>query len=220
MVFAPPRHWTTTFLAATVALVLGAIPAVAASVVATVLDETGRPLADAVVTIVARAGTVVPADPNRLARAEVDQKNETFVPSVVPLRPGGQVVFHNSDSIRHHVYSFSPLHPFEMVQAAGEMSSPMLFDKPGVVAIGCNIHDQMAAYVYVTEAPFAAATDSAGKAVIADVPVGNFVATFWHPRLRAGTVPPERAFEIGASDSSFSVTLSVAPARRARPRDY
>jgi plastocyanin len=201
--------------------VLLAWPAAAATVTATVTDDHGRPLPDAVVMIAPEPGAPVPKpDGGPLAIATIDQKDETFVPFVVVIHTGGSVVFHNSDQIRHHVYSFSPLHRFEMVQPPGDVSPPIKFDQPGSVAIGCNIHDQMIAYVHVTDAPWAKVTDADGHAVIAGVPAGHFVATVWHPRLRPRTEPPAMPLTLATENSTLAVTLPVLPPRRARASDY
>jgi hypothetical protein len=193
----------------------------AATVTATVTDDRGRLLSDAVVMISPEPGTPMPAaTPGRLASATIDQKDETFVPFVSVIHTGGSATFRNSDPIRHHVYSFSPIHPFEMVQPPGEVSAPVRFDRPGSVAIGCNIHDHMIAYIQVTDAPWARVTDAAGHAVIADVPAGRFVATVWHPRMRHGTEPPAVSLQLANDNSTLAVTIPVLPPRRARASDY
>ncbi len=193
----------------------------AATVTATVTDDHGRQLPDAVVMISPQPGTPSPSfEGSRLATATIDQKDETFVPYVVVIRVDGTVTFHNADGIRHHVYSFSPIHRFEMVQLPGETSAPVRFDQAGSAAIGCNIHDQMTAYIHVTDAPWAMVTDAAGRAVISDIPAGRFVATVWHPRLRPGTEPPAVSLTLATQNSTLSVSLPVLPPRRARSSGY
>ena len=193
----------------------------AATITATVTDDQGRLLPDAVVMITPAPGMPVPPpERNRIATATINQKDETFVPFVVVIHTGGSVTFRNSDQIRHHVYSFSPIHQFEMVQAPGETSPPVRFDKPGSAAIGCNIHDHMIAYIHVTDAPWAMVTDANGRAVIADVPAGRFTATVWHPRLRPGVEPPAMPLLLANENSTLAVTIPVLPPRRARASDY
>jgi len=200
-------------------LVLG--EARAATITATVTDDMGRLLPDAVVMITPEAGTPSPPlQDSRIAAATIDQKAETFVPFVVVIRTGGTVTFHNSDPIRHHVYSFSAIRQFEMVQAPGETTPPIRFDQPGSAAIGCNIHDHMTAYIHVTDAPWAMVTDANGRAVIADVPSGRFVATVWHPRLRPRAEPPAVNLVLSHDNSTITVTLPVLPPRRARASEY
>lgn len=193
----------------------------AATITATVTDDHGRLLPDAVVMIMPDAGTPTPPlAGSRIAAATIDQKDETFVPFVVVIRTGGTVTFRNSDPIRHHVYSFSPIRQFEMVEAPGEMSQPIRFDHPGSAAIGCNIHDQMIAYIYVTDAPWAMVTGTDGRAVINDVPVGHYTATVWHPRLRPRAEPPAVPVVLVTENSTLAVTLPVLPPRRVRGSEY
>ncbi len=205
----------------TLSLLLWAWAAAAASITVTVTDDAGRPVPDAVVTVTAPAGT--PAPPlggSRLATATINQLDEVFVPSVVVIRTGGTVTFRNSDAIRHHVYSFKQTRRFEMVQQPGETSQPMVFDKPGAVAIGCNIHDHMTAYVLVTDAPWAQVTDATGTALIDDLPPGQVVASVWHPRLRPASDPPAHALTLETAASALAVTIPILPPRRPRAREY
>ncbi len=214
------RLWLSLALAGALAL---AYPdgAHAATITATVTDDLGRPLPDAVVMISPDSGMPPPPpDAGGIATATIDQKDETFSPAVVTIRIGGSVMFRNSDKIRHHVYSFSPTRRFEMVQAPGETSAPIVFDKPGAVAIGCNIHDHMTAYVYVTAAPWSKVTGANGQAVLSGLPAGRFVATVWHPRLRPRAEPPVQALSLATDHSTLSVTIPVLPPRRPRTRDY
>jgi plastocyanin len=216
----PPR--LAIQAAVLVVVLLTHLPAgLAATVTATVTDEAGRLLPDAVVMITPEPGAPVPKlEGSRLATAIIDQKDETFVPYVVVIRTGGTVTFRNDDAIRHHVYSFAAIHQFEMVQAPGEVSPPVRFDKPGSAAIGCNIHDNMTAYIHVTDAPWAMVTDAKGRAVISDIPAGRFIATVWHPRVKPNVVPPAMPLVLATENSTLSVTIPVLPPRRARTPEY
>jgi plastocyanin len=163
---------------------LAAQPARAADLVVKVGDDHGRPVADAVVTVLPRAGGAPKRPPP--ARRTIDQKNLMFVPYIEVFRPGDQVVFRNSDSTRHHVYSFSPVKAFEFVLAPGESSQPQLLDKPGVVAVGCNIHDHMISYLYVSDAPWIAHSGASGVVTIHGLAAGAYDVRVWQPRLRPG----------------------------------
>jgi hypothetical protein len=139
-----------------------------------------------VVTLTA-VGGALPAP--RVTPAILDQFDKEFIPSVLPIYVGTSVTFPNRDNIRHHVYSFSAPKKFELPLYIGTPAAPLVFDKPGVVVLGCNIHDWMVAYIYVLTTPFFAKTDKDGKARIADVPPGAYEARVWHPRMR---VPAEK----------------------------
>ena len=95
---------------------------------------------------------------------------------------GTPVTFPNRDSVRHQVYSFSPAKRFELPLYTG-VPQAVVFDKPGVVVLGCNIHDWMVGYVYVSESPYFAKTNADGKAVLADLPPRSYVVRVWHPQL-------------------------------------
>lgn len=155
-----------------------------------VTDRKGQPVSDAVVTVVvhgvANTGRAS-ADRGTPARHLVDQKALTFTPYVEVLRPGDEVAYRNSDRTRHHVYSFSPVKAFEFVLAPGATSTPMKLERSGVIAVGCNIHDGMINYLYVSDAPWAARTGVDGVISFKDLPAGAFDVRVWQPRL-----PPRR----------------------------
>ena len=185
----------------------------AATVEINVADSGGVPAANAVVSLV--ADNSMPASgPRTPEKSIIDQRHETFLPLVVIVRRGGNVVFTNNDTTMHQVYSFSPIKQFQFEIDKGQISKPVIFDKAGVAAIGCNIHDNMVAYVYVADAPFAAITDASGHAEIPDVPEGQYTADAWHPQLRIGRKPQPVPLTVDANrvKLSISVALTAAPA--------
>lgn len=155
----------------------------AASVQARLVDATGQPLANAVLSL--RGPLGAEAEP---PLAVMDQQAKQFVPNVLVVRTGTAVSFPNSDNIRHHVYSFSPAKRFELRLYQGTPSQPVRFDKPGVVVLGCNIHDWMVGYVYVTDDPWFAVSDAEGRASLAQLPPGRYAVSLWHPLL-TGRLP-------------------------------
>ncbi len=144
-----------------------------------VTGDDGAALADAVVLLTPLAGAR-PAPP---AEAVIQQVNRTFLPLVTVVPVGSRVAFPNLDRIRHHVYSFSPAKKFDIKLYAGDPPAPVLFDRPGVVVLGCNIHDGMLAFVVVTEAPFFGKTGADGRVRLAGAGAGEYRAQLWHPRL-------------------------------------
>jgi plastocyanin len=191
-------------------------PAVTAELAVRVADARGTPVADAVVTAVLRAGS--PPLPVQSRLHVIDQKNETFIPYIEVFRPGDRVIFHNSDATRHHAYSFAPARQFEFVLAPGESSAPLQLDQLGVIAVGCNIHDQMITYFYVTDAPFVARSASDGRARI-DLPAGSFDVRVWHPRLRPGSTDNVQAVvaAAGSAPANLVYTLTLLPDQRSSP---
>lgn len=195
------RSVTRWWLACWTAL---ALPAMGATLHVTVLDEQGKPVPQAAVFLesAAAARAVQP-----LAHAEIAQAKKAFSPSVLVVPVGTPVAFPNRDTVRHHVYSFSPAKRFELKLYLGTPTNPVLFDKPGIVVLGCNIHDQMLAHVVVVETPWYGLTDAAGNVSLRDVPAGAYRLRTWHSRLPVGAAAQEQAQRLEADASSAKVVL-------------
>lgn len=163
-------------------LFLMAAPAAAVELVVQVRTANGAPVPNAVVTLYP-GGRPASLGPAR-GTYQVAQRDLQFSPFVLVVPVGAQVAFPNFDNVRHHVYSFSPVRRFELRLYAREQSRRILFDRPGIVPIGCNIHDGMIAYVNVVDTALAGRTDAAGR-IRFDAPAGALVARLWHPWLRA-----------------------------------
>jgi len=200
-------------------LVLATIANVAqaqnAELAASVVDEQGRPLADAIVVAVPADGSLrLPARPRD---GVVDQVNKEFTPKVTAIVVGTPVTFPNNDNVRHQVYSFSPAKRFELPLYAGVPAQPVLFDKPGVIVLGCNIHDWMVGYVYVSESPYFAKTGSDGKALLADLPPRPYVVRVWHPQLDASEESTRQNVDASsASRLAVTWTLKLKPEVKVR----
>lgn len=191
----------------------------AAGLVVQVTDQHGRPVPDAVVTGRPHARAQAPLP--RAAQVHViDQKDLMFVPYIEVLRPGDAVVFRNSDGTRHHVYSFSPAKAFEFVLTPGQSSPPMTLAKPGVVAVGCNIHDQMASYLVVSDAPWIATTGKDGRATFPALPADTYDVQAWHPRLRPGRGSTPQASIVVAATGTASASFPVSLLPDPRMRDH
>jgi plastocyanin len=133
-------------------------------------------VAGAVVLIDAPAAAAAPGAPH----AVMDQRHETFVPHVLAVVAGTTVDFPNGDPVLHNVSSASPAKPFDLgMYPEGEVRS-VTFDKPGVVAIRCNVHPRMSAFVVVHANPWAAVTDEHGGYVITGAPPGSYPVRVWH----------------------------------------
>ena len=148
----------------------------AADVTLLVSDATGKPVTDAVVAFYDGKSPAV--NPNAAGR--IVQKNKLFNPKVTVVQTGSKINFPNEDSVRHHVYSFSPAKKFELKLYSGIPTDPILFDQAGVVTLGCNIHDSMVRYIYIVDTPFFAKTDDKGKAVL-KLSDGQYSYQAWLP---------------------------------------
>jgi plastocyanin len=185
--------------------VLAALPAQAVPVVVTLADAQGKPAANAVVSIHVR-GTAPAASGKTV---DLIQRERRFEPSVLAIQQGTAVNFPNLDTVRHHVYSFSPAKTFEIKLYAATPAAPVLFDKPGTAVLGCNIHDQMLAHVRVVDTPYFARTDEQGRAEI-DVPAGSHAIKVWHPSLGAEAEPAAQPLAVGATGLKLQLRL-VSP---------
>ena len=145
-----------------------------------------KPVEDAVVFVYEASGTFKgPEEP-----LVMDQVDKEFVPHLLPILIHSTVRFPNKDEIHHHLYSFSKAKSFELPLYKGEPAEPILFDKPGVVKMGCNIHDWMRGIILVLPNPYFAQTDSKGKAEL-ELPEtileeGDIELAVFHERLRGG----------------------------------
>jgi plastocyanin len=158
-----------------------------------VQDPQGRPLPGAVVFVESAAARAA-VRPG--AAAEVVQVNRQFVPavSVVPL--GTSVNFPNRDTVRHHVYSFSPAKRFEIKLYVGTPAQPVVFDSPGIATLGCNIHDTMTAWVVVVETPWHGQTGADGRLKLPAVPAGAHRLRAWHPSMPPGELPADLPLQV------------------------
>jgi len=196
-----------------------ALPLPAAELVVRLADAHGKPVEDAVVSVMPQAGAAAKPVPAPVTKI-IDQKNETFVPYLEIFRPGDRVQFRNSDSTRHHVYSFAQAKAFEFVLTSGESSAPLVLDKPGDIAVGCNIHDAMIAYLYVSDAPWVARSAGDGKAHIVELPPGAYSVSVWHPQQRPGKAqaPQTLTIDPAVTDVTAAFVLSLLPDPR-QPAD-
>ena len=183
-------------------------PAVAGDLTVSVRDAAGRPVQDAVVTVHPAAG--VPRGPIRFAwPLRMSQQEIQFQPYVLVAPVGGTVSFPNLDRVRHQVYSFSRGNRFELQLYGRDESRSHTFAAAGVAALGCNIHDQMLAYIKVVDTPWAAKTAAGGDVTLRAIPAGGATLRVWHPRL-AG-----RGNEI-----SQVVTITAAAGQRTVSGDF
>lgn len=182
---------------AAVGLLIGLVGwgAWAADVAIRVQDEAGQPLLDAVVFLdSAEAARAV----KPLIGVEMGQQSKTFTPPLLVVTKGTAVDFPNRDTVRHHVYSFSPAKRFELKLYVGTPANPVVFDQAGVVVLGCNIHDQMLAHIVVVDTPWYGTTAASGQVQFTGVPAGSYILRVWHSRLPVGQAAQAKTVQVGA----------------------
>jgi len=189
-----------------IATVLAAEPGISGRVV----GPDGKGIAEAVVFVQSPVDSTAAATRQR---AEMDQINKTFVPGLLPIVVGTEVRFPNHDQIHHHVYSFSRTKTFELPLYKGQDAPPVRFDKPGVVNVGCNIHDWMSGIILVLPTRHYAMTDANGRFTLPELPAGDYTLVAWHAQSRAKLDETAQKVQITANAADVTFTLALEPAK-------
>lgn len=185
-----------------VALALHSSQLSAGSLTMNITNQQQQPLADAVVEL--RSPGSKDSKPQRI---QVAQQQLTFVPFVSAVPAGSIVEFPNLDKTRHHVYSFSPAKQFEIKLYADKPEAPITFDTPGIVALGCNIHDYMQAYIYVSESNLVGVSDEAGQLKWPDITPGKYQLYLWHPWQLEPQQP--KVFDVVMPEQTAAFSLAI-----------
>ncbi|RTL15094.1 MAG: methylamine utilization protein [Burkholderiales bacterium] len=187
---------------ALLATALSPFAATAVPVTVQLLGPNGQPLAGAVVAVEVKGR---PARTST-AKAEMGQRDRQFTPQLLVVQTGTAVSFPNFDTVRHHVYSFSPIKVIDIKLYSGTPAEPIVFDKPGVAALGCNIHDRMSAHIVVVDTPTFARTDAKGEASF-DLPPGEHGVKAWHLGQKSQNLQSLR-LDITASGGTSVLSLA------------
>jgi plastocyanin len=199
--FAAGRQWRTLLC---FGLMLAVIAADAAELDVTVTDRYGRPVPNVAVFVQPDSNIRLPA-PTKLA--VMNLLDTQFVPQLLVVQVGTRGLFPNSDSVAHHVYSFSAPNNFVLPMFKGHMTPQVEFDDAGVVTIGCDLHDHMVGYILVVDSPAFGTTGPDGRTrLIADNPDGLSVS-IWSPRIRPDDENLRQTVKAGRSARlTFSLT--------------
>jgi plastocyanin len=184
------------------------LSASAAGLQVQVQDKNGKPLPNAVVFLES-ADAKSASKP--LKGVEVVQAAKQFSPAVTVVTTGTSILFPNNDTVRHHVYSFSPAKTFDLKLYAGVPANPVVFDKSGIAVLGCNIHDNMVAWVVVVDTPYFGKTDAQGHLTI-DAPAGSYKLRTWHASLPTGAAAAEQAQTVGGGNAPVVIKLAGSAA--------
>jgi len=210
------RASVATFVAVAVALVEAFGPTAARADFALRVEDPARaPVQDAIVSLTPLGGAAGPG--GAPGRATMDQVGLAFRPHVLAVRTGTVVDFPNSDQVRHSLYSFSAAKTFEVKLYKGFEAPPITFDVPGLVVLGCNIHDHMLGFVYVLDAPYFGVSDERGAVSIAGAPPGRYRLELRHPRLDESLVVAREI--VLPDDAARPLALGETPPPRPAPRD-
>jgi plastocyanin len=188
-----------------------------------VVDRDGRGVGEAVVTATPAAAGVGPSP--SLKSAVMDQRNLAFLPRVLVVAVGTSVEFPNNDSVSHQVYSFSAAKRFQLPLYKGEAHPPITFERPGLVVLGCNIHDAMVGYIYVTDAPYFGTTEMSGNLRLKGLPGGDYRLAIWSPFIADAPGSLARTVHVDSSEPApihvqLRLALRAQPEPKPRRRDW
>ncbi len=186
----------------------------AADVAGKVIDDQGNGIAQAVVFVQNPPQQSASKAPRK---ATLDQVDKQFVPRLLPIAIGTEIQFPNHDQIHHHVYSFSRIKSFDLPLYKGEATPAVTFDQPGVITVGCNIHDWMSATILVTPSQYFAVTDANGRFSLTGLPPGSFSLVAWHERSKAKLADTAQQIQAEGQPPELTFTLTLKPAPAARP---
>jgi plastocyanin len=176
-------------------------PAAAGTVHVKVIDERGTPVERvAVYAVPSNPAARTAAAPPAASSATMDQAHNAFVPHVLIVQAGSSVLFPNNDVVSHHVYSFSDPKSFELPLYKGNAHPPLTFEKPGLVVLGCNIHDGMLGYILVVDTAHYALTDRSGTLALESLAAGDYTLHVWTPRLKPNALPAAQPLTLAAAD--------------------
>jgi plastocyanin len=191
-------------------------PSVAADVNLSFVDVEGADVQDVIATLEVPDGQTVAAPAP--IEVEVNQYRQSFDPLVTTVPVNSDVRFRNSDSFAHHVYSFSKAKSFERRQSTSGVTEAITLENPGLIALGCNIHDHMLAYIYVSDTPYYGRSGRDGSVQMQDVPDGSYVLKIWHPRLKGKAI--EKPVNVSGDTVEINETLELKPPRKVKKSLY
>lgn len=202
----------STYASKLVGLLLLSSAASAVPLEVFVIDRDGQPVPDVAVYLHTSGVSAGLAEPG--TTAVMDQVDIKFTPNLLVVQSGTAVYFPNSDTVAHHVYSFSHPNHFKLPLYKGDTQPTVQFDNAGVVILGCNVHDNMLGYILVVDTPIFAKTDSSGAVHFDVAPNTVNTASIWSPRIRdaAALLSKKMEMDVGASAHiTFQMTKGLRP---------
>jgi plastocyanin len=198
----------------TLAGLLGSMSSEAADISVMVIDRDGHGIGEVVVTATPADSRAVSSSGTKAA--VMDQRNLAFTPRVLVVAAGTSVEFPNNDTVSHQVYSFSAAKRFQLPLYKGQVHPPVTFDRPGLVVLGCNIHDVMVGYIYVTDAPYFGKTDPGGGFDFRNVRDGEYRIGIWSPYIADSVADLSRTIRVSGNESA-TIRVQLRQMLRAQP---
>ncbi|MGV3625205.1 MAG: hypothetical protein ACO1OB_30610 [Archangium sp.] len=155
------------------------------------------------VVVLRRTDGATPKPRATRVRAVV-QKDKRFVPHVLAVPLGATVEFRNDDEVFHNVFSLSKPNDFDLGLYKNSAQREQVFNTAGPVHLLCNIHAAMNGWLYVSDSPWYAQADGAGRFTVKNVPAGQYEAEVWH-EWSSSTVKTPVKVTAGMTDLAFVV---------------
>ena len=146
---------------------------------------------------------------------EINQLDKEFIPLLTIAGVGSSLSFNNQDQLKHHIYSVSKANPFDLPLHNGRSTKIIQLNQPGIIKLGCNIHDWMLAYVYVAQSDRVKIMDKRSIVSFSDLPAGEYQIKIWSPRLRNTRKPVTTSVTL-AGGQSQTTTIKVKLRKRIR----
>jgi plastocyanin len=183
----------------------------AGEIQAVVRESSGKPVSDAVVFIYEVKGATFAAPSTPAVMNQIDKE---LAPHVLPVLAGTWVRFPNQDNIHHQLYSFSKAKTFELPLYKDVEPNPILMDKPGIIKLGCSIHDWMRGYIVVLDNPYFAKTGDDGAAALTGVPEGEYRLAVWSERLKETVEETIQKVTVGPRPAHVQFPPKLGPVRK------
>jgi plastocyanin len=160
--------------------------------------------------------------PKPAEKQTVVQRGKRFLPHVLAVPVGTEVLFLNEDKMFHNVFSLSRPNDFDLGLYEKGIARSTKFDAPGAVRLLCNIHSSMSAFVYVVDSPWYTQADARGQFTLRNVPPGEYVLHAWHetsakPSTQKVTVP-EGMLQVSALVTADAERTTFVPDKAGKPR--
>ena len=122
---------------------------------------------------------------------QVLQQGMQFRPALLPVQVGTAVTFPNDDNFYHNVFSYSKPKRFDLGRYRNDDRPPptVIFDKPGVIKLYCEIHQHMRGVILVLDTPYFTRTETNGLYRLQNLPAGDYVLKAWVDEKRVYEKP-------------------------------
>lgn len=111
----------------------------------------------------------------------LDQEGCRYIPHVLGVQVGQDLIIRNSDGILHNIHPMPTTNRAFNLGQPVEMDSVQTFDEVEFyIPIECDVHDWMRGYLSVLDHPYFATTGEDGTFSLPNLPPGAYTIVAWH----------------------------------------